>query len=170
MRFGKNRRRLRIEAFKQWANVKNEEKVLDVGGGSYPITKSALVVDITRPKTNNQWIQEDLDSFDTHKKFDVVVFSASLYYSKNPLILLKRAKKWLKQSGRLELAVFVPGKVKVTEPIFYSWTESTLRNLLGEAGYKKIRFTRFKTPRLSLPIFSEKYGKRIFCEAWPERK
>lgn len=176
LRFSAERSRLKVEALKRWANVKDEESVLDLGGGLNPITPNAWIVDKQPiPEGNtNKYFDFDFDEIRfVEELFDVVVISDALYYSKNPLALLKKIRGWLKPDGRLVLGVFSPEwynrvVLDIKAPAFYCWDETTLRFLLNEAGFKRTRFVRFKLPLLSLPAFFDsrlRFGKRIFCEA-----
>lgn len=165
MRISKTRRQMRIAALRRWAMVFRDHSVLDVGGGIYPISKNAVVVDLVNPNTGNRWIKADFDKFDTKDRFNIVVISESLQCSKNPLALLKKAKTWLKENGKLVIAVPISGNVKVKwDSTLYGWNEYTLENILKEAGFHHISFIRFKTKRLSLPIFGSRGKRRLFCK------
>lgn len=167
LRFSKNRSRMRGEALKKWARVPENAFVLDLGGGINPFNENSTVVDIQKGL--------DFDEYETNEKFDSVACVDAIYYSKNPLALLKKAKAWLKPNGRLLIGIFSPEwynrvVLDIKTPAFYLWDEKVMTYLLEEAGFEVVKTTRFKLQLLSLPLFFPswtRFGKRIFFEAKP---
>lgn len=165
MRFSSSRKRLKVEALKQFAKVSDSDFVLDLGGGETPCSYNTTNVDLVKGV--------DFDLFETSEKFDVVVLADSLYYSKNPLALLKKCRGWLKPNGKIVVSVFASEwynrvVLSLMSSVLYLWDEQTLNTLLVEAGFSNARFTRFATPWLTLPLFIDckwRFGKGLFAVA-----
>ncbi len=72
------------------------------------IDGSKEYIDYTKNKigTNKaEFIISLFEDFDTREKFDDIIMTNILEHVKNPVLILKKAKKWLKKSGRVHITV-----------------------------------------------------------------
>jgi len=148
--------------------LKPRGSILDVGSGEGLLQKRILAYSYSKyvgidgsleainrasPKTDNKtfFLKEDMHNYSTKKAFDVIVFNESLYYSDNPLKVIRKFENYLDKKGIFIVSMYKPN-FPISIFVYLIWKkiskeyklidETIIKNKLGQKWICRV-YTKF---------------------------
>jgi len=156
---------------KIWTHLRGVNgKVLEIGCGlgenimAHPNTTgidiSEFIVSEARKRGVNALVMDAKNLKFKNKEFSGIIMSHMLEHFENPAIILKNVHKLLKKNGRLVICVPNPYFMQ-DKTHLYCWRPETLKNLLGQCGFKVINWEWYAKTNLYTKKFVYEVGYRL---------
>ncbi len=90
---------------------------------------------IARKFNHSTYQVANMDSWTSDKKFDVIIFNESIYFSKDPVALMGKYSQWLRDDGRMIVSIYIMDPTQiVVDNILAAYQPLAFQEVRNEMG------------------------------------